>query len=119
MAYVKQIAAKWLDWNTVGPLAQKYQTLIAADVKADTRKLASYEAFEQGLTQLKSFMEQRKAYLGELQVRRRHRAPQRGARPSAGGVPRLNKVGQLSLMAWGPTPTPLAASLCGAGVCEG
>ena len=63
MAYVKQIAAKWLDWNTVGPLAQKYQALIAADVKADTRKLASYEAFEQGLTQLKSFMEQRKAYL--------------------------------------------------------
>ena len=63
MAYVKQIAAKWLDWNTVGPLAQKYQALIAADVKADTRKLASYEAFEQGLTQLKNFMDQRKAYL--------------------------------------------------------
>ena len=63
LAYVRQIAAKWLDSKTVGPLAEKYQALIAAEVKADTRKLASYEAFEQGLTQLKNFMDQRKAYL--------------------------------------------------------
>ena len=63
MAYVRQIAAKWLDSKTVGPLAQKYQALIAAEVKADTRKLAATEAFKQGLTQLTNFMDQRKAYL--------------------------------------------------------
>jgi CotH kinase protein len=63
MAYVKQIATKWLDWNTLGPLAQKYQALIAADVKTDTRKLDSYEAFETGLTSLKGFADQRRAYL--------------------------------------------------------
>ena len=63
MTYVRQIAAKWLDWNTIGPLAQKYQTLIDAEVKVDTRKLDSYEAFHEGLTQLKNFAERRKAFL--------------------------------------------------------
>jgi len=63
MTYVRQIAAKWLDWNTIGPLAQKYQTLIDSEVKADTRKLDSYEAFHEGLTQLKSFVDRRKTYL--------------------------------------------------------
>ncbi len=63
MTYVRQIATKWLDWNTLGPLAQKYQALIAADVKTDTRKLDSYEAFSAGVETLKAFAEQRRAYL--------------------------------------------------------
>jgi hypothetical protein len=61
--YVRQVATKWLDWNTLGPIAQRYQALIAADVKADTRKLDSNEAFEAGLTTLKAFADQRRAYL--------------------------------------------------------
>jgi len=63
MTYVKQIATKWLDWNTLGPLAQKYQALIAADVKMDTRKLDTFEAFQTGIETLKAFAEKRRAYL--------------------------------------------------------
>jgi len=63
MAYVKQIATKWLDWNTLGPLVQKYQALIVADVKTDTRKLDSFEAFSSGVETLKAFAAQRRAYL--------------------------------------------------------
>jgi spore coat protein CotH len=77
--YVKEIATDWLDWQKLGPLATRYQALIAADVKADTRKLDSLEAFEQGLAtdakgerrgpgggsgmSLKTFVQQRRAYL--------------------------------------------------------
>lgn len=63
MTYVKQIATKWLDWNTLGPLVQKYQAMIATDVKADTRKLNSFEEFQSGVEVLKAFAEKRRAYL--------------------------------------------------------
>src|SRR5205814_1842390 len=59
----RDIATKWLDWNRLGPIATKYQALIAADVKADTRKLDTFEAFESGLQALKTFVERRRAYL--------------------------------------------------------
>jgi spore coat protein CotH len=63
LTYVRAMAAKWLDWNTLGPLVQKHQALIAADVKADTRKLDTYEAFEAGVATLKDFVERRRAFL--------------------------------------------------------
>jgi hypothetical protein len=74
LAYVKDIATKWLDWNRLGPIALKYQALIDADVKADTRKLDSYEAFktlvEKDLPRgtgvvmsLKTFADQRRQFL--------------------------------------------------------
>lgn len=63
LAYVREIAEKWLDWNTIGPLAQKYQALIAADVQADTRKLDTYEAFESGVATLKDFAQKRRDLL--------------------------------------------------------
>ena len=63
LTYVREIATKWLDWRTLGPLAQKYQALIAADVRADTRKLDTFEAFESGVQALKSFAERRREYL--------------------------------------------------------
>jgi len=63
LADVRTIATRWLDWNRVGPLVAKYQALIAADVKADTRKLDTYEAFEAGAADLKSFMDRRRAFL--------------------------------------------------------
>jgi hypothetical protein len=67
LRYVREIAEKWLDWKTLGPRARQYQALIAPDVKADTRKLYSTEAFEAGLDDspdsLKTFVQQRRAFL--------------------------------------------------------
>jgi spore coat protein CotH len=67
LKYVREIAEKWLDWNTLGPRVARYQALIAEDVKGDTRKLYSLEAFttdvETGERSLKSFVEKRRAYL--------------------------------------------------------
>jgi hypothetical protein len=78
LGYVKEIEGRWLDWKKIGPLAEQYQALIAADVKKDTRKLDSYEDFVGGVKEdgeqregpgpgrrisLKNFVEQRRAYL--------------------------------------------------------
>jgi hypothetical protein len=63
LAYVREIAERWLNWKTLEPLAVQYQALIAADVKADTRKLDSFDAFQVGLSELKTFVEQRRAFL--------------------------------------------------------
>ena len=63
MTYVRQMATKWLDWSTLGPIAQRHQALIAADVNADTRKLDTNEAFSAGLDALKTFAERRREYL--------------------------------------------------------
>ena len=49
LGYVRDIAEKWLDWNRLGPMATQYHALIADEVKADTRKLDSFEAFQQGV----------------------------------------------------------------------
>jgi hypothetical protein len=49
LGYVRDIAEKWLDWGRLGPLARRYHELIAEDVKADTRKLFSTEAFLRSL----------------------------------------------------------------------
>ncbi len=45
LRYVRDIASTWLDWKTLGPVVAKYRELIDAEVKADTRKLSTYEAF--------------------------------------------------------------------------
>lgn len=63
LGYVRDIATTWLDWQRLGPIAEGYHTLIAADVKADTKKLDTYEAFEAGLPALRSFAERRRAVL--------------------------------------------------------
>ncbi len=63
MTYVRDIAERRLDWKTLGPLAQQYQGLIAADVKADTRKLYGSDAFESGVASLQAFVERRRAVL--------------------------------------------------------
>ncbi len=77
--YTKDIARNWLDWNKLGPMIDKWQALIAADVKTDNRKLLSTESFAKAVTtdrfepgfgptgppsmSLKTFVEQRRAYL--------------------------------------------------------
>ncbi len=64
LGYVRDIADRWLDWKTLGPVAQKYHTLIADDVRADTRKIYSTEAFDTALTGgLKTFADARRAFL--------------------------------------------------------
>jgi spore coat protein CotH len=50
LGYVKDIAQKWLDWQTLGPLAAKYQAVIAEEIKLDNRKLDSTENFTRGVT---------------------------------------------------------------------
>ncbi len=80
LSYIRDIAEKWLDWDRIGPLAQQYQELIAADIEIDTRKIFTTEAFYSGLdqdtatqssstysggsgTSLRSFVDQRREYL--------------------------------------------------------
>jgi CotH kinase protein len=67
LGYVKEIATKWLDWKTLGPLVEQYKSLIDADVQLDTKKLYSYEAFQSGLdgpsNSLKSFAADRSKFL--------------------------------------------------------
>jgi len=75
---IRELAQNWLDWNKLGPLAQRYQAVIADDVRTDTRKLYPTEAFAKGVTEdvqeqgfrgprrsisLRSFVEQRRAFL--------------------------------------------------------
>jgi hypothetical protein len=72
LGYVRQIAETWLDWKTLGPIAERYHQLIAAEVAADTRKLSSTEDFQASLVggreggrsiALKTFADERRAYL--------------------------------------------------------
>jgi hypothetical protein len=44
-------------------MVTEYQALIAADVKTDTRKLATFEAFHKGVATLRTFVEERRAFL--------------------------------------------------------
>lgn len=59
----RQIASKWLDWNTLAPIVARHQALIAADVKADTHKLNTFEEFQSGVTTLETFARTRRAYV--------------------------------------------------------
>ncbi len=67
LGYVRDIAEKWLDWKTLEPLVRQDQALIAEDMKIDTRKIYSFEAFQSGVASgpesLKSFVDRRRAYL--------------------------------------------------------
>ena len=47
LAHVRTIAEQSLDWNTLGPIFEKYRALIDDDVREDTKKLVSYEDFSQ------------------------------------------------------------------------
>jgi spore coat protein CotH len=71
LGYMHDIATHWLDWQKLGPIAERYQALIDAEVKKDTRKLESYEEFQKSVSgqldgrriSLKDFADQRRAYL--------------------------------------------------------
>jgi hypothetical protein len=63
LSCVREVADRWLDWNTLGPIALKHHDAIAADVKADTRKLYDDEGFENGVASVKRFADARRTYL--------------------------------------------------------
>ena len=74
LAYVGDIAEKWLDWRRLGPLVERYAKLIGAAVAADTRKHEETATFRAGIygrtvdtpapaTSIKGFAEQRRAFL--------------------------------------------------------
>ena len=45
LAHVRTIVTDWLDWEKLEPIIAAYQSLIDEEVKADEKKLYSYEAF--------------------------------------------------------------------------
>jgi hypothetical protein len=47
---MRDVTEKWLSWDKLGPIAQRYHDMIAADVKIDNRKLGTTDAFEKSLT---------------------------------------------------------------------
>ncbi|MBL9127024.1 MAG: CotH kinase family protein [Verrucomicrobiales bacterium] len=49
LALVGEIAEKWLNWEKLGPLAEELRAVIAEAVEADTRKLATTQAFRDSL----------------------------------------------------------------------
>ena len=65
--YVKLIADEYLDWEYLGPKVAAARQLIQDEVKADTRKLMTYEDFQsatgykQGV--LREFCDERSKYL--------------------------------------------------------
>lgn len=73
LSYVREIAEKWLDWNTLLPIAKASHALIAADVTADTRKLSDNAGFAAGIADvgnpLKAFIDARRAYLLQVTTR--------------------------------------------------
>ncbi len=63
LGYVRDIATKGLDWNTLGPIVTRAQNLVDADIKIDTRKLETYEDFQKSAAVLKDFADKRRAFL--------------------------------------------------------
>ena len=63
LAHVREIAAKWLDWKTLEPMVRRSQTLIAAEVEADTKRLDDYDAFERSAADLRTFADTRREFL--------------------------------------------------------
>jgi hypothetical protein len=81
LAHVRTLAEESLDWKKLGPVVAQYRTLIEKEVEADTRKLATFEAFKRATAEapaadgppqgrgpglsLRAFAEQRRKYLLE------------------------------------------------------
>ena len=63
LGYVRDIAEKQLDWSKVEPRVRELHTLIDPDIKIDTRKLYTYDAFQADVARLQNFFEQRREFL--------------------------------------------------------
>ena len=51
LAHVWTIVSEWLDWDVLAPIIEEYQSLIDVEVKADDKKLYSYDGFANSATQ--------------------------------------------------------------------
>jgi hypothetical protein len=84
LAYVKQIAQDSLDWAKLGPGVAQYRSLVEKEIEADTRKLSTFAAFQQATADrpaanaegrgrphmpLRTFADQRRAYLLKYEAR--------------------------------------------------
>lgn len=67
LGYVRDIATRWLDWDTLGPVVTRYRDLIAPHVETDVKKLTTTEAFANSVEGLKQFAEARRAFLLKTQ----------------------------------------------------
>jgi spore coat protein CotH len=69
LQYVEEMAEQWLDPAVLGPMISRYDALIGAEVRADTRKLESDEAYRKQVDLdpagdgLLGFAAQRRAFL--------------------------------------------------------
>jgi hypothetical protein len=69
LAFVREIAEKSFDWNTLRPVVKGYRDLIEADVARDTRKLYTTEEFQRATADdasygtLRNFIEGRRTFL--------------------------------------------------------
>lgn len=77
VAHVRTISQDWCDWKIVAPLIESYRELISDEIKLDTRKLTSWDAFEAGIGMsssqgrgqspgLQAFFKGRKAFLDSV-----------------------------------------------------
>jgi spore coat protein CotH len=67
LGYVQDIATRWLDWSTLGPIVTEYRDLIAADVARDTKKVSSTDDFTRSVEGLKAFADARRGFLLKTQ----------------------------------------------------
>jgi hypothetical protein len=67
LTHVRQIAEQWLDWKTLEPIVRQYQSVLAEEMKVDTRREYGYEAFMAGTSiapgSLRTFVDRRRAFL--------------------------------------------------------
>ena len=72
LAYMEEIATEHLSWEKIGSSIAAARALIADEVKADTRKLMSYQAFLQATDpengDLRKFCEERSEFLLNYQA---------------------------------------------------
>ena len=63
LGYVRDIAEKQMDWTKVEPRVRQLQALIDPDIKVDSRKLYTYDAFQSDVNRLATFFQQRREFL--------------------------------------------------------
>ncbi len=68
LEHMRSIAEGALDWETLGPFVESQRELIEEAVRRDTKKLASYEQFDEAVGALQEFANKRREYLLEYQV---------------------------------------------------
>jgi hypothetical protein len=62
---LRDVATNWLAWDKLGTIVARYQDLIRADVRAETRGVESLDAFESSAVRLREFADARRAFLLE------------------------------------------------------